>query len=246
MTANLETVQVIVVADARELALRAADQIALEIAAKPDLSLLAATGNTPMGAYAELAARKSSGTLETSGLRVAQLDEYLGVGDDDPRSLYRWLETSLTGPLGVTRERLVRFAGNAADADADCAAFDAAIAAWGGIDLAVLGLGPNGHLGFNEPPSVADAPTRVVTLSPASLESNAGYWGGLDVPNRAVTAGMNLILSSKRVLLLVSGAHKHEILHRALTEPITPDLPASLLRCTTLTVIADEAAWGVS
>ena len=238
MTANLETVQVIVVADARELALRAADQIALEIAAKPDLRLLAA--------YAELAARQSSGTLETSGLRVAQLDEYLGVGDDDPRSLYRWLETSLTGPLGVTRERLVRFAGNAADADADCAAFDAAIAAWGGIDLAVLGLGPNGHLGFNEPPSAADAPTRVVTLSPASLESNAGYWGGLDVPNRAVTAGMNLILSSKRVLLLVSGAHKHEILHRALTEPITPDLPASLLRCTTLTVIADEAAWGVS
>lgn len=244
MTANLETVRVIVVADAGELAQRAADEIALELAAKPDLSLLAATGNTPMGAYAELARRRSAGTLETRGLRVAQLDEYLGVGDDDPRSLYRWLETSLTGPLGVTNEHLVRFDGNAENPDADCAAFDAAIAAWGGIDLAVLGLGPNGHLGFNEPPSAADAPTRVVTLTPASLESNAGYWGGLPVPSQAVTAGMDAILSSSHVLLLVSGAHKRGILRRTLTEAITPDLPASLLRFARLTVIADQAAWG--
>lgn len=241
---DLENVRVIVVADAGELARKAADEIALEIAAKPDLTLLAATGNTPMGAYAELAKRRSAGTLETQGLRVAQLDEYLGVGDDDPRSLYRWLETSLTGPLGVTAERLIRFDGNAENPDADCRDFDSAVAKWGGIDLAVLGLGPNGHLGFNEPPSSADAPTRVVTLTRASLASNAGYWGGLPVPHRAVTAGMGLILSSRRVLLLVSGAHKREILRRTLTEPITPDLPASLLRRAALTVIADRAAWG--
>ena len=101
MNGSLETVRVIVVADAAELAQRAADEIALEIAAKPDLSVLAPTGNTPMGVYAELAARQAHGRLETTGLRVAQLDEYLGVSDDDPRSLYRWLETSLTGPLGV-------------------------------------------------------------------------------------------------------------------------------------------------
>ena len=244
MTGDLETVRVIVVADAAELAQRAADQIALELAAKPDLSLLAPTGNTPMGAYAELARRRSAGTLETRGLRVAQLDEYLGVGDDDPRSLYRWLETSLTGPLGVTSERLIRFDGNSENPDADCTAFDAAVANWGGIDLTVLGLGPNGHLGFNEPPSPADAPTRVVTLTPASLISNAVYWGGLAVPHRAVTAGMKLILSSRHVLLLVSGAHKREILRRTLNQPITPDLPASLLRRTALTVIADRAAWG--
>jgi glucosamine-6-phosphate deaminase len=108
----------------------------------------------------------------------------------------------------------------------------------------VLGLGPNGHLGFNEPPSPAGVPTRVVHLTPASLESNAGYWGGLPVPHRAVTAGMKLILSSKHVLLLVSGAHKQGILRRTLTEPITADLPASLLRFAALTVIADRAAWG--
>jgi glucosamine-6-phosphate deaminase len=244
VTGDHGNVRVIVVADAAELATRAADEIASQLRAKPDLSLMAATGNTPMGAYAELAKRKSAATLETWGLRVAQLDEYLGVGDDDPRSLHRWLETSLTGPLGVTSDRLIRFDGNAADPHADCAAFDAAVANWGGIDLTVLGLGPNGHLGFNEPPSSADALTRVITLTPASLISNAAYWGGLAVPHRAVTAGMKLILASKRVLLLVSGAHKREILRRTLTEPVTPDLPASLLRFATLTVIADQAAWG--
>jgi glucosamine-6-phosphate deaminase len=237
-------VQMIIVADGAALALRAADEIALEIAHKPDLCLLAATGNTPMGTYAELAARRAAGNLETSRLRVVQLDEYLGVRDDDPRSLYGWLETSLTDPLGVTPDRLVRFYGDAADPDASCREFDSRVAAWGGIGLAVLGLGPNGHLGFNEPPSAPDAPTRAVNLTPESLESNAPYWGGLEVPRRALTAGMDLILASKRVLLLVSGERKCAILRRTLLEPPTPDVPASLLRSANLTVIADRAAWG--
>ena len=238
------TVQTVIVADAAALAVRAADEIALEIARKPNLSLLAATGNTPMATYGELASRRAAGTLEVSDLRVAQLDEYLGTADDDPRSLYRWLERSLTGPLGVTPDRLVRFHADASDPNADCRDFESHLAGWGGIDLAVLGLGPNGHLGFNEPPSPADAPTRVVELTAESLESNAPYWNGLEVPRRAITAGMDLILASKRVLLLVSGEHKRDILRRALLGPITPDLPASLLRHANLTVIADRAAWG--
>ncbi len=240
MTRSPDAVQVIIVRDAKDLAQRAANEIALEIARKPDLCLLAATGNTPMGTYAELAAR----TLEVSKLRIAQLDEYLGISDDDPRSLFGWLESSLTAPLGVTTDRLLRFHGNAADPDADCLEFDAGIKAWGGVDLTVLGLGPNGHLGFNEPPSPPDAPTRALDLTFESLKSNAPYWNGLEVPRRAVTAGMNLILASKRVLLLVSGERKRDILRRALLEPPTPDLPASLLRGANLTVIADLAAWG--
>ena len=237
-------VRTIIVEDATELATRAAVEIALEMARKPDLSLLAATGNTPMGAYAELVLRKKLGTLNASRLRVAQLDEYLGIGDDDPRSLYRWLETSLTKPLEVTRDRLIRFRGDAADANQDCRDFDLSVAAWGGIDLSVLGLGPNGHLGFNEPPSAPGASTRVVTLTAESLSSNAGYWAGLEVPRHAVTAGMNLILNSGRVLLLISGEHKREILRRTLHEAQTPDVPASLLQNANLTVIADRAAWG--
>ena len=243
------TVQTVIVADPTALAVRAADEIALEIARKPDLSLLAATGNTPMGTYGELASRRAAGRLGVSGigvsgLRVAQLDEYLGVSDEDPRSLYRWLERSLTGPLGVRAEHLLRFHADAKDPLEDCRDFESRLDEWGGIDLAVLGLGPNGHLGFNEPPSLADSPTRVVDLSAESLESNAPYWGGLEVPRRAITAGMDLILASRRVLLLVSGGHKQDILRRALLGPITPDVPASLLRHANLTVIADRAAWG--
>ena len=236
--------RIIIVENAAELAVRAADEIATEIARKPSLSLLAATGNTPMGCYAELVSRTKAGTLNASGLRVAQLDEYLGVSDDDPRSLYRWLETSLTGPLEVTTDRLIRFRGAAPDADADCRRFETHLNDWGAIDLGVLGLGPNGHLGFNEPPSAPDAPTRVVTLTPESLSSNAGYWAGLEVPRRAVTAGMNIILGSGRLLLLVSGGHKRDILRRSLHEPPTPNVPASLLQTANLTVIADRAAWG--
>jgi glucosamine-6-phosphate deaminase len=238
------TVQTVIVADAAALAVRAADEIALEIARKPNLSLLAATGNTPMATYGELAARRAAGTLEAPNLRVAQLDEYLGVSDDDPRSLYRWLERSLTEPLGATPDRVLRFHANASDPNADCRDFETHLATWSGIDLAVLGLGPNGHLGFNEPPSPADAPTRVVDLTPESLKSNAPYWNGLEVPRRAITAGMDLILASKRILLLVSGEHKRDILRRAMLGPITPDVPASLLRHANLTVIADRAAWG--
>ncbi len=113
----------------------------------------------------------------------------------------------------------------------------------GGLDLAVLGLGPNGHLGFNEPPSLPDAPTRTLALTPASLESNRAYWGELAVPEGAITAGMDVILAARQTLLLVGGTHKRAVLHAALEGPETPEVPASFLRRTALTVIADEAAW---
>ncbi len=238
------TIRTIVVENATELATRAAAEIALEIERKPDLRLLAATGNTPMGCYAELASRRAAGMLDTSSLRVVQLDEYLGVSDDDPRSLYRWLETSLTAPLEIPEDRLIRFRGDADDAERNCREFAAQIAGWGGIDLSLLGLGPNGHLGFNEPPSTPQALTRAVTLTPESLASNAPYWNGLPVPHQAVTAGMDVILNSRRVMLLVSGEHKRDILHRTLRETPTADVPASWLQRVNLTVIADYAAWG--
>ena len=219
--------------DSHALALAAADFVAAQVRLRPDLSILVATGNTPMPTYAELARRVQAGEADFSRVVAVQLDEYLGVPESDARSLWAWMNRSFVEPLGIGRTIRLN----------DPAQFEGEIRELGGLDLAILGLGPNGHLGFNEPPSPPDAPTRKLDLTPASLESNRVYWGDLPVPTQAVTAGMNVILAARQTLLLVSGAHKRTVLRAALEEPETPDLPASLLRRTALTVIADEAAW---
>lgn len=218
--------------DADALARAAADLICAEVQARPGAVILVATGHTPMPTYAELARRAAAGEADFGRVTAVQLDEYVGVPEDDPRSLWAWMERAFVRPLGITRT--VRLT--------DPAAFDAELRALGGIDLALLGLGPNGHLGFNEPPSGPDAPTRRVTLTPASLESNRAYWGDLGVPGEALTAGMPAILGAQRVLLLVTGEHKREVLRRTLREAPTPEVPASFLQRAPLTVLADAAA----
>ena len=224
--------------DAADLARAAADAVAEAVQARPDAVLLAATGNTPMGCYAEMAHRP----FDSSRMRVAQLDEYVGVPESDPRSLYAWMRRSICEPRGIGEERIIRLRPDGDPAEA-CGSYDAAVAAAGGIDLAILGLGPNGHLGFNEPPTDADAPTREVALTEASLESNAAYWGDAPVPERARTAGMNLISGARRVLLLVSGAHKADILRRVMDAQPNRWLPASWLHLhPDALVIADRAA----
>jgi glucosamine-6-phosphate deaminase len=225
-----------------------AELVAGVVRNQPDAVLLLATGNTPLGLYGVLAERVASGTLDLSRVWVVQLDEYVGVTESDPRSLYGWLVRVALKPLRIGSERVVRLRGAPeGETLAACRRFDEAVRALGGIDLAVLGLGPNGHLGFNEPPSSADAPTRRVALTPASLASNALYWAGAEVgevPREAVTAGMHLLLGARRTLLLVSGAHKRDILRRAVRGPVTPEVPASWLQTVAgVTVLADAAAW---
>ena len=221
-----------VLSDADALAGHAADWIAGRIRAKPELSVLVATGNTPMPTYARLAELVSAGELDASGVTAVQLDEYLGLELGDGRSLRAWMERSFVQPLGISRVLPLD----------NPDTFTASLTQLGGLDLAILGLGPNGHLGFNEPPSPPDVPTRTLALSQASLESNRAYWGDLAVPTHAVTAGMDVILAARETLLLVSGVHKRDILARALHGPETPDVPASYLRRTRLTVLADRAA----
>ncbi|HEX8230758.1 MAG TPA: glucosamine-6-phosphate deaminase [Chloroflexia bacterium] len=222
-----------------------ADMVADIVANEPSAVVVPAMGNTPMGIYAGLAARVRRGEVDASRWRIFQLDEYAGIGAEDPRSLYGWLLRSFVTPLGIQGANVVRLRGDVADIEAACRAYEQTAEEAGGFDLAILGLGPNGHLGFNEPPSEPDAPTRAVELTEESVESNARYWGGRHrVPRTAVTAGMDLLLSAKHVLLVVSGAHKSDILRRTVTGPATPDVPASLLQqAPNVTVLADRAAW---
>jgi glucosamine-6-phosphate deaminase len=222
----------------------AADAIAAVLRRRPDALLLVATGDTPMGAYRELAERRLRGEIDTSHLRAAQLDEYAGLAGGDRRSLYGWMARSFLEPLGVSEARAIRLDASLPPAVA-CRRYDAAVEAGGGFDLAVLGLGPNGHLGFNEPPIERDAPTRLVPLTPASIRSNARYWGDEDdVPREALTCGLASMLAAREVLLVVSGAHKREILRRALAPPPAPEVPASWLQQAAgdVVVLADREA----
>jgi glucosamine-6-phosphate deaminase len=215
---------------------------ALVRAERVDATLMPALGSSALEIYAELGARRAAGSFDTSRLRLIQLDEYV-VEEADPRTLIGWLRRDVAAPLGIPKERIVRLDGSVADAAAACAAYDAAVAAAGGIDVAVLGLGPNGHLGFNEPPSASDAATRRVDLTPASLVSNRRYWG-IDCPPSALTAGMPTILAARFALLVVRGASKREILRAMLEGAVSADLPASYLReHPNALLLADTDVW---
>lgn len=209
----------------------------------PDASIVVATGRTPVGAYRLLAQEARAG-LDVSGLRVFQLDEYLGVGHEDERSLLGWMMRSFVTPLGISPDRVVSFDATGRDPPRSCRDYDAVVSSAGGFDLAILGLGPNGHIGFNEPPSDQTSITRVVRLSPESIASNRSYWDGHLVPDRALTAGLSLLLAARRVVLLVSGAAKRDILARTLRETPTPQVPASFLQQhPDVRVIVDRPAW---
>ena len=235
----------IIVDDYEALSRAGASWLIEAIREKPDAAIVAATGYTPMGMYIELAQLRFRGLIDTSRLRVFQLDAYLGLAPDDPRALFGWTRRSFIEPLGIMEANVVRLAGDASDPWKACRRYETAVREAGGFDISILGLGPNGHLGFNEPPTLPDAPTRVVDLTPESIISNARYWGGEEqVPRQALTCGMDLLLAARRTLLLVSGTHKHQILRRAIEGPQTPDVPASYLQSIpNVTVLADQAAW---
>ena len=235
----------VIVVEPPDLDRRGADLVAGWLGVHPSATLMPALGESALGLYRELAGLRTTGRFDTRNLRLVQLDEYLGLSRGDRRRLRDWLEREVAAPLDVPAERVIELRSDAADPVAACRAYDAAVAAAGGVDIAVLGLGPNGHLGFNEPPSGPDAATRAVELTDASIESNARYWGGRDaVPARALTAGMDVILAARRSLLIVSGARKRDVLRRLVVDAPSDDLPASHLRgIAGAVLLADSAAW---
>jgi glucosamine-6-phosphate deaminase len=234
-----------VVNDYEAMSVLAAQFVADLLRAKPAATIVAPTGETPQGFYAALAGLRRQGAFDSSRLRIFQLDEYVGVAPADPRSFSGWIQRALLDPLGVDDVRVVRLRGDTDDLIAACRDYDEALLAAGGIDIVVLGLGRNGHLGFNEPPADATSPTHVVRLSDETRASLARYWGHpADVPTQAITCGMVSILAARQKLLLVSGEHKRDILRRVMTGPVAPQTPAAYLReSADVTVIADAAAW---
>lgn len=212
--------------------------------AKPDAKVVIATGTTPMGIYQNLAELYRQGSLDSSSLKVFQLDDYVGIPLSDARSLQAWARRSFSEPLAIPEHHFTALIGDSDNHEEACQRYHQAVLQAGGYDIAILGLGPNGHVGFNEPPADDKSTTRLVSLSKASILSNAVYWGGREhVPGQALTAGMDILLAARQILLLVSGAHKREILQRTVYGDVSPDLPSSYLQTVpNVTVLADKAA----
>jgi glucosamine-6-phosphate deaminase len=236
-------VRLIEAEDHADLGRKARDVVVRLLRAKPASLMALATGNTPVPMFRELAAVARTDQLLFQQARFVTLDEYADIGSEDRRRLLSWLNREFTGPAGIDPQRVIAFVPTA-DHLNECARIEDAIAENGGLDLAVLGLGPNGHIGFNEPGSSFASRTRKVALAAESIRSNASYWGSeADVPRSGLTLGIGTLREARSILLLASGASKAGIVARLMQEPVGEALPASVLRlCANAFFVADRAA----
>lgn len=170
------------------------------------------------------------------------VDDYLGARPEDPISLFGWLRRVALRPLGIAPGRTLRLPAEVAEPQLACTEFDKRLQRLGDFDMVVLGLGWNGHVAFNEPGSLVNTMTRIIALQRGTVDRNRRYWRGHTIPSHGITIGMRSILRAKRILLLVSGSQKAQVLEATLRGPITPAVPASLLRRGHLIVLADRAA----
>lgn len=235
---------VIVVEDAQEMGERAAQYVADVVARNPQAAISVPTGSTPLPMFADLAKRVNAGALDLSRIQLFCLDEYLGVRTDHPKSLTGFLREHFLGPAHIPEENVHTLPVNDPDPAAAARRYEAEIEAAGGLDLAVLGLGGNGHIAYNEPGAEKDSRTRVIELTPESIDQAEGYFGDWDVPTKAMTVGVGTLLEARQIVMIVSGAAKADILAKTLQGPLTADVPASWLRLagSNVTVIADRAA----
>lgn len=215
----------------KELGRKAANIIAAQVISKPNCVLGLATGSTPIGTYDRLVEMYNDGDLDFSAVTSVNLDEYVGLDGESDQS-YRWfMNHHLFDRVNINKEQTFVPGGKVSDLEAEAKAYDQRIKALGGIDLQLLGIGLDGHIGFNEPDSCFTGETHVVKLHPSTIEANARFFGDIsEVPTEAITMGMEAIMQAKKVLLVANGPKKKEILEKAFFGPITPEVPASILQ----------------
>ncbi len=231
--------------DYTALSRQAANIISAQIILKPDCVLGLATGSSPIGTYRQLAEWYRKGDLDFSQVRSVNLDEYLGLSVTHDQSYRYFMNDNLFDHVNIDKSATNVPNGMADDIAAECARYDALVASMGGADLQLLGMGHDGHIGFNEPCDDFPKGTHLVDLNPMTLEANARFFDNdpKKVPNQAVTMGIGTIMSAKKILVVVSGADKSAIVAKAFLGPVTPQVPASILQFhPDVTVVGDEAA----
>ncbi len=231
---------------AAEVGRLAARKVAQAITRAPAAVIGLATGSSPLAIYAELASQVRAGNLDPSQLRGFALDEYVGIPEEHPQSYASVLRRVVVEPLGLDPSQVALPDGRAADLAAACQAYELEIREAGGVDLQILGLGANGHIGFNEPTSSFASRTRLKTLAPKTRADNARFFASEEeVPTHCVTQGLGTIMDARELLLVAQGGSKAAAVASAVEGPVSSLCPASILQFHEhATIIVDEDAAG--
>ena len=227
-----------------EMSRKAASISAAQVVIKPDCVLGLATGGTPVGTYKNLVEWYNNGDLDFSEVTSVNLDEYRGLPIEHPESYWSFMHRNLFDHVNIKPENINLPDGRNMDAEAECARYDAVIESVGGVDLQLLGIGHDGHIGFNEPSDAFDLGTHCVQLTEETIDANQRFFDSRDeVPREAYTMGTRTIMNARKVLMVVNGKDKAEIVKKAFFGPVTPQVPASILQMhPDFTLVADEEA----
>lgn len=230
--------------DYQDLSRKAANIIRAQVILKPDCVLGLATGSSPVGTYQNLVKWYQKGDLDFSNVSSINLDEYRGLKPDNDQSYRYFMDTNLFNHINIDKSKTFVPNGLEEDSQKACQDYDQIIENIGGVDLQLLGLGHNGHIGFNEPSDAFPSGTHCVDLAPSTIEANKRFFASeADVPRQAYTMGIRSIMLAKKIIMIVSGEEKAEILKKVVSGPITPEVPASVLQLhRDVVVVADEAA----
>ena len=231
-------------ADYDAMSRRAANLISAEVIRRPDCVLGLATGSTPIGTYKQLAVWNQRGDFSFREVKTVNLDEYIGIASDNKQSYKSFMRENFFEHIDIDISNTYIPNGSCADPNEECKRYDELIHSLGHIDLQLLGLGRNGHIGFNEPCDYFVKPTHVVNLSQSTIDANSRFFASEnDVPKQAITMGIGCIMAAKRVLLIASGSDKADAVYRAFCGPINPNCPASILQLhNDVVLVGDEKA----
>jgi glucosamine-6-phosphate deaminase len=230
--------------DYEEMSRKAAGIVSAQIIMKPDCVLGLATGSTPVGLYKQLIEWYRNGDLDFSGVRTVNLDEYKGISRENDQSYYYFMHQNLFDHVNIPAENTHLPDGMEPDSEKECRRYEELIQSMGSVDLQLLGIGHNGHIGFNEPADAFDKLVHCVNLTQSTIEANKRFFASAEeVPRQAYTMGIQTIMRSKKILIIANGEGKADIVRDAFFGPITPMVPASVLQLhNDVTLVADEAA----
>lgn len=230
--------------DYKDMSRKAANIISAQVIMKPNCVLGLATGSTPIGTYDQLVEWYNKGDLDFSEVTTVNLDEYKGLPRTNDQSYYYFMHQHLFDRVNIDPERTNVPNGMEPDAEKECGRYEELIRSLGGVDLQLLGLGHNGHIGFNEPGEAFEKETHCVELTESTIETNKRFFASADdVPKQAYTMGIKTIMQAKKILIVVNGENKADIVERAFFGPVTPEVPASILQLhNDVTLVGDEAA----